>query len=276
MSRAIIASLCLVILVALCGCKGIGGVKVEPLQPLALTPEEAAKFLEEGRAMFAEQPRTLEQVTRAAQLLEQSARTLRDDYDPQWQAAQALAFLAENGSQPAFRKDAAKRGIVLARHARELKPDRVEGHYWYALNVGLLADVDRTYGLDAVSEMRAALERAIELDERYDFGGPLSVLGLLHLRAPAPPVSIGSPRKGLRLLQRAVELFPDYPENYLYLAEALRDTGKPDEARKAIDRVLQAPPLPDRQFESAKWKEEAQKLLSELPDAGSKSQSGIQ
>ena len=274
MSRAIITPVCLVILIALCGCRGIGGVKVEPRQPLALTPQETAKFLEEGRELFAEQPRTLERVTRAAQLLEQAARTLRDDYDSQWQAARALAFLAENGSQPAFRKDAAKRGIAMARHARELKPDRVEGYYWYALNVGLLADVDRTYGLDAVSEMQAALKRAIELDERYDFGGPLCVLGLLHLRAPAPPVSIGSPRKGLRLLQRAVELFPDYPENYLYLAEALRDTGKADEARKAIDKVLQTPPWPDQQFESVKWKEDAQKLLSGLSGANTKSKNG--
>jgi len=276
MTRAIIAPVCLAILVAICGCKSIGGVRTGPRQPLALTPEEAAKSLEEGRALFAEQPRTLERVVRAAQLLEQSARTLRDDYDPQWQAAQALAFLAENGLHPVIRKDAAKRGIVVSRHARELKPDRVEGHYWYALNVGLLADVDRSYGLNAVTEMQMALNRAIELDERYDFGGPLCVLGLLHLRTPAPPVSIGSPRKGLRLLQRAVELFPDYPENYVYLAEALRDTGKPDEARKAINVVLQAPPLPDQQFESAKWKQDAQKLLSELPDPGPMNQSWIQ
>ena len=129
MSRTIIAPVCLATLIALCGCKGIGGVKVDAQQPLALTPQEAAESLEKGRALFAEQPRTLEQVTRVAQLLEQAARTLRDDYDPQWQAAQALAFLAENGSQPAFRKDAAKRGIALARHAREMEPFRVEGHY---------------------------------------------------------------------------------------------------------------------------------------------------
>jgi tetratricopeptide (TPR) repeat protein len=276
MSRAIFTSICLAILVVVCGCKSIGGVKAGPRQPLALTTEEAAEFLEEGRALFAEQPRTLKRVMRAAQLLEQSARTLRDDYDPQWQAAEAWAFLAENGLHPVFRKDAAKRGIVLARHARELKPDRVEGHYWYALNVGLLADVDRAYGLDAVSEMQTALKRAIELDERYDFGGPLCLLAILHLRSPGPPVSIGSPRKGLRLLQRAVELLPDYPENYLYLAEALRDTEKPDEARKAIDKVLQAPPRPDQQFESAKWKQDARKLLSELPGAGLKGQNGIQ
>jgi hypothetical protein len=248
-------------LIALAGCKGIRGVQVEPSRPLALTPSEAEKLRADGLKLYAEQPRTLARVTCAAQELEQSARALRDDYDAQWQAAQALAFLAENESQPESRKDAAKRGIVLSRHGRELKPDRVECVYWYAINVGLLADVDRAYGLDAVGEMEAALKRAGEIDERYDYAGPLRVLGILYLRTPAPPVSIGSPRKGLRLLQRAVELFPDYPENYLYLTEAYRDTDKPEEARAALAKVLDARSWPDRQFESAKWKAEAQKLV---------------
>ena len=90
------------------------------------------------------------------------------------------------------------------------------------------------------------------------------MLGILHLRTPAPPASIGSPRKGLRLLQRATELFPDYPEDYLYLAEALRDNDRADEARQALTKVLDANPWPDRQFESTKWKVDAQKLLQTL------------
>jgi tetratricopeptide (TPR) repeat protein len=113
--------------------------------------------------------------------------------------------------------------------------------------------------------MEAALRRAINIDERYDFAGPLRVLGILLLRTPGPPTSIGSPRKGLRLLQRAVELFPDYPENYLYLAEALRDNERPNDARAALTKVLDAPPWPDRQFESGQWKAEAQKVLKSLP-----------
>lgn len=251
-------------LVAAVGCKSIRSVHVEPSQPLALTAEEAGKLRDEGLALYAEQPRTLVNVTNAARLLEQAARTLRDDCDAQWQAAQALAFLAENETRTGFRREAAKRGVVLARHARELQPDRVEGHYWYALNVGFLADTDRSYGLDAVDEMEAALKKGIEIDERYDFAGPLRVLAILHLRTPGPPVSIGSPRRGLRLLQRAAELFPDYPENFLYLAEALRDNDKPDEAREALAKVLDASPWLDRQFESSKWKAEAEQLRRKL------------
>jgi len=253
-------------LVALCACKTVRTVKVEPSQPLALTPAEAEKLRAEGLALYEQQPRTLVRVTHAAQQLERAARALRDDYDAQWQAAQVLAFLAENETRPAFRTEAAKRGIVLARHGRELKPDRVECHYWYAINVGLLADVDRSYGLSAVGEMESALNRAIEIDEGYDYAGPLRVLGILYLRSPAPPTSIGSPRKGLRLLHQAVDDFPDYPENYLYLAEALRDNGHVAEAKTALAEVLEAKPWPDRQFESSQWKADAQKLLQSLPN----------
>lgn len=254
----------LAVLLTLSGCKSIRGVRVEPKQPLALTAEEAERLQKDGIALWAQQPRDLARVMEAAHRLEQAARTLRDDYDAQWEAAQALAFVAENDTRADVRREAAKTGIVFSRRARELKLDGVEGHYWYAINVGLLADVDRAYGLDAVGEMETALKRAIELDERYDFAGPLRVLGILHLRTPAPPVSIGSPRKGLKLLQRAVELFPDYSENYLYLAEALRDNGRADEAREAIRKVLDAQPWPDRQFESSQWKAAAQKLLQTL------------
>ena len=254
----------LIALAVLCGCKGIRGVKVDPSNPLALTPAEADKLRDEGLKLYAEQPRNLIRVTHAAQELEQAARTLRDDYDAQWQAAQALAFLAENETRSAFRIEAAKRGIVLTRHGRELNPGRVECQYWYAINVGLLADVDRSYGLSAVSEMETALKRAIEIDERCDYAGPLRVLGILYLRTPGPPTSIGSSRKGLKLLQRAVDDFPEYPENYLYLAEALRDNDRPDEARQVLAKVLEAKPWPDRQFESSQWKADAAKLLQSL------------
>jgi tetratricopeptide (TPR) repeat protein len=248
-----------------CGCSSVGNVHTaDSQQPPVVTTEEAQKLRANGLALYGQQPRGLPTITKSAHQLEQAARTLRDDYDAQWEAARALAFLAENETRPEIRLDAARRGVVLARQARTLKPDGVEGQYWYALVVGLLANEDRSYGLSAVGEMETALKRAIELDERYDLAGPPRVLGILQLRTPPPPTSIGSPRKALRLLQHAVELFPDYPENYLYLAEALRDNGRADEAREALRKVLEAKPWPDQQFESQQWKTAALKLRDRL------------
>jgi tetratricopeptide (TPR) repeat protein len=251
-------------LLVVCGCRSVDNVRVKADHSLALTVPEADQLRAEGQALYAEQPRTVSRIAKAARKLEQAASVLPDNYDAQWEAAQALAFLAENETRPGLRQAAAKRGIVLARHARELNPNRVEGHYWYAINVGLLADVDRSYGLNAVKEMGPELNKAIEIDERYDYAGPLQVLGILYLRTPAPPTSIGSPRKGLRMLQRAVEAFPDYPENFLYLAEALRAVGRVDEAKQALARVFDSNPWPDRQFESAQWRADAEKLRRTL------------
>src|ERR1041384_5778481 len=165
------------ILAVLCACKGIRDVRVNPARPLVLTADEAQAAIVEGWKLYNLQPRSLLRVTKAAQQLEQAARSLRAAYDTQWQAVQALAFLAEHETRPAFRMEAAKHGIVLARHGRELDSNRVECHYWYAINVGLLADADRSYGLSAVAEMEAALKRASEINERYDYDGPLRALG---------------------------------------------------------------------------------------------------
>jgi len=241
-------------------------VRVDVDAPFALSDQEARILQKEGLALYDEQPRTLLRVTKAAQKLEQAAATLQDRFDLQWQAAQSLAYLAEHEERKEFRMEAAKRGIVCARRARDLDPARVEGHYWYALNVGLLADADRSYGLNAVSEMYAALKRSIELDERYDGAGPLRILGILHLRTPSPPTSIGSARKGLQMLQRAVAFYPDYPENYLYLAEAYRENRRYQEARETAEKVVNAAPWPDRMMESSLWKIEAEKLLTNLPN----------
>jgi len=237
-------ALCLLVL-ALCGCKSISTVRA---------PEASAG----NRGYIVGGPRVAAPVA-----------VLTNDFDALVTAAQSLASVAENDSQSDRRRDAAKRGIVAARRARELKPDRVEGHYWYAINVGFLADVDRSYGLDAVAEMEPALKRAGEIDERYDYAGPLRVLGVLLLRAPQPPVSIGSPRKGLRLLQRAVERFPDYPENYLYLGEALREAGRADEAKAAWQKVLALPAPADRQFEAVQWRKQARNFLDSSGAGGS-------
>ena len=252
-------------LLVFAGCQSVRDIRIDSGAGAALSPVEARKRCTDGQALLASQPRTLARARQAAQLLADAALVLRTDYSAQWTAAEAWAFVSDNETNRTERIVAAKQGIALARAALELEPARVEGHYWYAITVGLLADADRSFGLKAVGEMEPALRQAIALDERYDYGGPVRVLGILLLRTPAPPVSIGSSRKGLRLLQRAVELFPDYPENMLYLAEAFRDNKRNTEARELLEKVISAPPWPSRQLESDGWKTAARVMLQCVP-----------
>ena len=121
-SRGVVVLVGALVVVA-CGCRSIRNVRVDPRQSQELTAEDAQKLRVEGMALYDQQPRTLEVVTDAAHRLEQAAHVLRDDYDAQWQAAEALAFLAENETRPESRRESARQGINFARHARELKPD---------------------------------------------------------------------------------------------------------------------------------------------------------
>jgi tetratricopeptide (TPR) repeat protein len=252
------------LVLAAVGCQTIASLREPSLPVFHGSAAQAEQARTNAWALYQQQPRRLPQVRQAADQLTAAARALPDHYDAQFQAAVAQAFLAEHAADKPTRLAAAKLGVVLARRARELQPDRPEGHYWYAVNTGLVADLDRAFGLSAVAEMEPALKRVIEVDEHYDYAGAHRLLGILYLRTPPPPTSIGSRRKGLRALQRASELFPEYPENQLYLAEALRETGRTADARTALEQVLRAKPWPDRQFESQRWRAQAQEQLAAL------------
>jgi hypothetical protein len=260
-------SLCLGFFLALgawSGCKTIGNLGTPQHTPAALTASEAEEQLQRGWILFQHQPQTISRVTEAAHMMETSAQALPGNFDAQVRAARAQAYLSERESDKAARKKAAEHGIALAKRARELDPKRVEGHYLYALTVGLLADVDREYGLDAVGEMVAALKIAIDIDGAYENGGPLRLLGLLHLRTPPPPISVGSKRKAQQLFQRAVDLCPQYPENYLYLAEAQRDLHRDDDARSSLQKVLDLPAPAGHGEEAEQWRKRAKELLESL------------
>lgn len=246
------------------GCKTIRGLRLTHEPTATLAAAEAQQQLADGWALYEQLPRTMNRVTQAARLLEPAARSLPDRYDAQIKAATALAWLAEHAPDVAFRKQAAQHGIAIAQHARQLDAKRVEGHYWYALNVGLLADVDRDYGLSAVDEMVSTLKVAIDLDPAYDHAGSLRLLGLLHLRAPAPPISVGSKRKAQQLFQRAIEIHPQFPENYLYLAEAQRDLSRIDDARANLQKMLTLPVPAGYDEPASQWRARAKELLESL------------
>ncbi|MGH9595105.1 MAG: hypothetical protein ACRD5L_18580, partial [Bryobacteraceae bacterium] len=74
-----------------CGCRSIRNVRVGPGHSQEVTTDDPQKMRADGLALYNQQPRTLETVTDATRLLDQAAHMLPDDYDAQWQAAQALA-----------------------------------------------------------------------------------------------------------------------------------------------------------------------------------------
>jgi hypothetical protein len=101
--------------------------------------------------------------------------------------------------------------------------------YYRAVLLGLAV---RLKGLDALGrlpEVLDALKIAREQPD-VDLGGPLRVLGMLYLRAPAWPAGPGDLEAALELLKEAVTRYPSHPLNHLFFAEALRENDQQDAA----------------------------------------------
>lgn len=122
-------------------------------------------------------------------------------------------------------KDSAIRGIEYAERCVALAPDNAACYYWRAVNTGLYHRVRIVGYQRGVKKMIADCERVIALDESYDYAGAYRILGGLYTQLPQTGGAAESVVRDLPLaekyLRRAVVIAPEYPENYISLAETL-------------------------------------------------------
>ena len=147
-----------------------------------------------------------------------------------------LGALAPGASRTGYYE----KGLTYAENLLAQQPDGVAGHYWKALNLSGLADVNRLRGLKLLPQIMDELNRSLALDETYDQAGAHRVLGRIYFEAPGWPLSVGSRKKSLEQLTAAVRLAPDNSTNHLYLAETLLAMGENAQAREELEKALQA------------------------------------
>ena len=91
------------------------------------------------------------------------------------------------------------------------EPNRVEGHYWLAMNLCGQADVGGKFlGRKLLPRILEELQRAVALDAAYDQAGAHRVLGRIYYEAPGWPLSVGDMQKSRQHLQAAVRLVPGH------------------------------------------------------------------
>ena len=203
-------------------------------------------------------------------------------YEPAWKAARLCGWLADElYDDKTKRAHFSGRGIEYAKAAIQANPQGVEGHYYSGINLGLSATAKLVGAKFMVPSMRDAWKKAMQIDAAYDRGGPPRALGSLYAHAPPWPASIGDPDKGVELLQQALALGPDYPQNNLLLGDALVADERYDDAKKQYQIVLDAQPRPDDAHFLPKWQSRAKKgiedALKKQPGGGAptSSRSGI-
>ena len=154
-------------------------------------------------------------------------------------ASRAASFLSAGEGNQEKAGELALEGKRWAERALALRPDDGAAHYLLAMNDGQILALYPLNASKTLGAVESHLERALELSPEVDLGGPLRVLGMLYVKAPAWPLGPGDSEAGLELLRRAAKEYPAHPLNHAFLAQALFKEEGPS-ARPAIAAAVKA------------------------------------
>ncbi len=183
-------------------------------------------------------------------------------FAPAWKLARGCYWLGSHAPQ-AERRAFLERGIAAARQAIAAQPDRPEGHFWLAADMGTLAE---SFGLRAGLRYRKPvkneLETALRLDPSFMQGSPDRVLGRWYFRVPR--LFGGSNSRAEEHLRASLTYDNQSTIGHVFLAEVLIDEGRKNDAREELQRVLDAPLSAEWAPEDREYKEKARALLAKL------------
>jgi tetratricopeptide (TPR) repeat protein len=184
------------------------------------------------------------------------------DFDAAWKLARAEYWLGGHGPDTERRKDL-ERGIDAGRKAVRSQPDRPEGHFWIAANMGALAEsFGLRQGLRYRKPIKEELETALRLDPAFMEGSADRALGRWYFKVPG---LFGGDRKLSEAhLRKSLTYSPASTASHFFLAELLEDEGRKDEARAELQQVLAAPVSQNWAPEDHEFKDKARALLARL------------
>ena len=199
----------------------------------------------------------------AADIWEARLSANAKDFESAWKLARACYWLG--GHVPADeQRQQYERGITAATRAVELEPERPDGHFWMAADMGAMAE---SFGLRAGIKYRAPIRKELEtvlrIDPSYQQGSADRALGRWYFRVPR--LFGGSKDKSLEHLKRALTFAPQSTATHFFLAETYLDMDRPDDARREVQLVLDAPLDPEWTPEDREFKKKATELLKRLP-----------
>jgi tetratricopeptide (TPR) repeat protein len=201
--------------------------------------------------------------TEAAEIWTARLNVNANDFESAWKLARARYWLGTNGLPAAERRTALDAGIAAGRKAVALQPNRPEGHFWIAANMGALAEsFGLRQGIKYRGPIRDELQTVLKLDAGFLQGSADRALGRWYYKVPG--LFGGDKKKSETHLRKALSYNQNSVITRLFLAETLIELDRPAEARKELEAALAAPTDPEWAPEDRRFKQQAKQLLANL------------
>jgi tetratricopeptide (TPR) repeat protein len=185
-----------------------------------------------------------------------------EDFESAWKLSRALYWLGGHAAAEE-RKKLLEDGIAAGRRAVAASPNKPEGHFWIAANMGALAESHGVrQGLKYRGDIRDELMTVLKLDPAFQQGSADRALGRWYYKVPG--LFGGSKKKSEEHLRKSLTYNPNSTASLYFLAETLIELDRDAEARETLQKVLDAPFDPDWTPEDKEFKQQAKALLARL------------
>lgn len=181
------------------------------------------------------------------------------NYEIEWTFAKYSYFLAKESDKEKEVESALKDGEKAALIATRMEPNKPDGFFWFAANLGEAARLSpMTVGLRRVNEIREAMNKVIELQP--DYQGASAYDGLARIELESGLVG-GKTEKAIELLEKGLELEKNNSNIRLNLAKAYLRVNRNSESKTQLEYVVKMQPDADYKIEYEENLKEAKRLL---------------
>jgi tetratricopeptide (TPR) repeat protein len=183
-------------------------------------------------------------------------------FEAAWKLARADYWLGGHAPEGERRK-LYEEGIQGGRQAIALQPNRPEGHFWMAANMGALAEsFGLRQGIKYRKQIKDELLTVLRLDPAFQQGSADRALGRWYFKVPS--ISGGSHKLSEQHLRESLKYNDNSTASHFFLAEMYIDDDRKADARAELQKVLDAPLDPQWMPEDREFKDKAKKLLASL------------
>ncbi len=240
-----------------CSLTAEGETPIKPIDRTTIGPA-----IIQADQLFAER-NDLEKLKQAVELLARTRDPSERSYEVEWKFAKYSYFLGKATDSENDANNIFETGKSAGQIASRIHPDRPDGHFWYAANLGELSRISPvTVGIRSVDNVREAMMKVVEIDPSYQGASAYDALGQLELETRN--VKGGKAEKAVEFLEKGFALNKGNANIRVNLAEAYIAVKRDADARKMINELLQLKADPEYKLEHEKAVEKAKRLLRSL------------
>ena len=192
-----------------------------------------------------------------------------DDVERMFRLARVTLWVGDGLENNDRKKQLGREVWDLGDRMAKAKPAWVGGYYYGAAGIGIYSQavgILKALGEGLESKFNQRLDRAIEMDPRFQKEMPLIAKGRYYWELPWPKRNLG---KSATWYRKALALDPNNLRAMAWLGETLWSDGDVAGARAQLARVQESH-VPDDPAEEARVKSIAQKVSAQMDKEGAR------